>query len=49
MADITKCKGEGCPFKERCYRFTAKGAYYQSYFQFPPIKGKVCEYYWEVE
>jgi len=23
MADISKCCGEGCPIKERCYRFTA--------------------------
>jgi len=26
MADITKCKGEGCPIKESCYRFTAEAS-----------------------
>jgi hypothetical protein len=23
MADISKCKGIGCPVKKQCYRFTA--------------------------
>lgn len=33
VTDITKCTGENCPFKDRCYRFTAKAdEYRQAYF-----------------
>jgi hypothetical protein len=33
MSDITKCSGQGCPIKEKCFRFTAsKNEYGQSYF-----------------
>ena len=47
MPDITMCKGGNCPHKEKCYRFTAKPSYYQSYFVEPPIghNGK-CDSYW---
>lgn len=47
MPDITMCSGEGCPFKESCYRFTAKpNEYRQSYFVEPPIKDGKCDHYW---
>ena len=46
MADITKCKGEGCPIKESCYRFTVEASELQSYFFTPPFDGKTCEMYW---
>jgi hypothetical protein len=46
MADITKCKGEGCPIKESCYRFTTEASERQSYFSTPPFDGKTCEMYW---
>jgi hypothetical protein len=46
MADITKCNGENCPHKDGCYRFTAKGDEYQSYFVDPPIEDGKCDYYW---
>lgn len=45
MADITKCKGEGCEAKETCYRYTAKPSKYQSYFVQTPIVNQGCEYY----
>lgn len=47
MSDITKCKGEGCPMKETCHRFTDPAEEYQSYFTESPIKddGK-CDMYW---
>lgn len=45
-ADITKCYGYDCPFKEKCYRFTAKNDEYQSYFLEPPIKEGKCDMYW---
>lgn len=49
--DITKCKGETCPLKDRCYRYTAKACeYYQSYFIKEPYKIKnnkfKCDYLW---
>ena len=49
--DICKCKGQigaiNCPYKENCYRFTAKAdELYQSYFiELPLINGK-CDHYW---
>ena len=47
MPDITMCKGEGCPLKKNCYRFTAKPfEFRQSYFITSPIKDSECEYYW---
>jgi hypothetical protein len=47
MSDITMCKGTGCPFKEGCYRYTAKpNEYRQSYFMTPPLKEDRCEMYW---
>ena len=46
MPDIAMCSGEECPFKEKCYRFTAKPSEYQSYFVEPPIKDGKCDHYW---
>jgi hypothetical protein len=50
-ADISKCSGEDCPVKEKCYRFTATASEYrQSYFFKPPLEVKngvvTCEMYW---
>jgi hypothetical protein len=45
--DITMCMGTNCPYKESCYRFTAKPSeYWQSYFSVPPIKDDKCDMYW---
>ena len=49
MSDITKCKGDDCPMKETCYRFTAPADEYQSYFVTPPIKDGKCNMYWGVD
>ena len=51
MTDITKCLGEKdkivCPYKENCYRFTAKAdELYQSYFVELPLKDNKCDHYW---
>lgn len=46
MPDITMCSGVDCPYKEQCYRFTAKPSEYQSYFLNPPINGDKCDHYW---
>ena len=38
MADISKCKGTGCPVKKQCYRFTANDSgNRQSYFANVPF------------
>ena len=49
--DITKCHGQtgatNCPYKENCYRFTAKAdEYAQSYFIELPLKNNKCDHYW---
>jgi hypothetical protein len=51
MTDITKCKGQigatDCPYKENCYRYTAKADKYgQSYFIELPLKDGKCDHYW---
>ena len=51
MTDITKCYGQieelNCPYKENCYRFTAKAdELYQSYFIGLPLKNNKCDHYW---
>ena len=40
--DITMCKGEGCPVKEKCKRFIAEPGMMQSYFV--GIPGKYDRY-----
>lgn len=54
--DITKCSGENCPIKEKCYRFTTQSnEFRQSYFVEIPgkwqddvLNKKVweCEMFW---
>lgn len=46
MADITKCRGDGCIVKEKCYRYTAKDSSYQSYFVEVPFREGKCDMYW---
>lgn len=47
MADITMCKGTGCPIKEECHRYTAKADKLdQLYFSESPIEDNKCEMYW---
>jgi DnaJ-class molecular chaperone len=46
MPDITMCSGIDCPYKDSCYRYTAKPSEYQSYFVDPPIKNDKCDSYW---
>ena len=31
MADISKCANVSCQIRKKCYRFTAKPSYYQSF------------------
>ena len=44
MPDITKCTGEGCPLKDKCYRFTCRPDYLQSYFVEVPYKDGDCKH-----
>ena len=46
MSDITKCKGQGCPAKELCKRYTAEESFLQSYFLEAPIKDNKCDMFW---
>jgi len=36
MPDITMCKGDNCPLKDQCFRYTAKPSEYQSYLPKEP-------------
>ena len=49
MSEVRKCKGEGCPIKEECFRFRtpAVTGKKQIYFETPPYnkKDKTCEFY----
>ena len=52
MPDITMCKGDGCPHKETCYRFTAEPSeFHQSYFvksPFQQVEDEIfCPHYWD--
>ena len=47
MADITKCRGDGCPLKEQCYRYTARDDSYQYYFTEVPFREGRCDMYWD--
>lgn len=52
MPDISCCKGQDCPLKETCYRFTVKpDPYWQSYFGETPYneEKKDCDYYWKIK
>jgi hypothetical protein len=48
MPDITKCSGEGCEMKERCFRYLSRPSLWQSYFLKPPIQDGECVKFWEV-
>jgi hypothetical protein len=51
VADITMCQGEGCPFKENCYRYKAPVGYWQSFFAVPPYNPitRACGRYWPIK
>jgi hypothetical protein len=39
--------GTGCPYKEKCYRYTAKPSeFQQSWFMEVPIKDGKCDMFW---
>lgn len=47
MPDICMCRGESCPLKGDCYRYTATPSEYrQSYFTEIPYEKDGCDYFW---
>jgi hypothetical protein len=47
MSDKTLCKGNNCPMKEQCKRYTSTpNLLYQSYFTESPIKDGKCDMFW---
>jgi hypothetical protein len=50
MADITKCPGNDCPVKNKCYRYTAPASMKHQYFWNIPGKTEnnkfTCDMYW---
>lgn len=50
MADITKCLNDGCPVRNKCYRFTAPSNEYAqavSMFDYKVVERKVhCDHFW---
>lgn len=52
MPDISMCKGEGCPLKEKCYRHMAKpDSHWQCFMEAVPYnkEKKSCDYFWGME
>jgi hypothetical protein len=54
MPDITMCGGEGCPMREKCYRYTApESEYRQSFFTEAPWERDdesdevICDHFWD--
>ena len=43
MPDISKCTGQDCKLKHKCYRFTSKSSDYQSWFAAPPNEEEYIE------
>jgi hypothetical protein len=47
MSDISKCSGEGCLLKKKCWRFLDPPDEWQSWI-LPPVKNGECDMFWEV-
>jgi len=47
MPDICKCKGDGCPIRDNCFRFTSLPSIRQSYFVEIPWDGEKCIDFYE--
>jgi hypothetical protein len=46
MPDISMCKGDDCPQKEDCYRFTATPSEFrQAYLRESPYSMDGCQYF----
>lgn len=48
MPDISMCRNEECPLKEKCYRYTAEPSpFRQAYAEFKVNEEGGCDYYWD--
>ena len=45
-ADITKCRDNECPIKEKCLRWTTPSGVRQSYFIDSPRQVGYCPMFW---
>lgn len=51
MPDISKCMGDNCPLKEKCYRYTSPSSEYaQAYYVGTPFneETQTCDYFWDI-
>lgn len=46
MSDISKCFGEGCPLKEKCWRYLAPASFMQSYINPERKEDGSCDSFW---
>jgi len=44
MPDFAMCTGDGCPLKDKCFRYQANPEQLQSYFLTPPHKNGTCDF-----
>jgi hypothetical protein len=50
MPTLTKCSGNGCEMKNKCFRYTSPSNSYQSYFTEVPLKENgTCDYFLQVD
>lgn len=49
MPDISMCKNNECPLKQKCYRYRAVPNHLQTYASFKPNDKGICEYFWKIE
>lgn len=45
MSDRSKCKGQGCPQKNECNRYTSKPVQLQVYEEYYKLLDGGCEYF----
>ena len=50
MPDLTMCPGQGCPLRNRCYRFRAQAFGRQDYFGRLPFDAATgqCDEFWDL-
>lgn len=45
MSELCKCPGEGCPVRDKCYRYTSEAKPLQSYFVGNVRNSEPCSYF----
>lgn len=49
MTDMTKCRGEGCPHRDDCWRYLAPASYVQAWADFDAQQDKPCSFFVPIE